>query len=82
MTSQKALRERDLAQAEDHVLQGMQHIAHQREIIAELEGHGHDISTAKAFLHQLEQLQATHLAHRDRLRRELDEDIAGISGAL
>jgi len=60
-----------LAQAERHVAQGERHIARQREIIAELERDGHDTAQARATLAQFEEIQAMHVAERDRLRHEL-----------
>lgn len=62
-----------LAQAERHVRQGAEHIRRQREIIAELEGHGHDSTAAKKLLTQFEEMQALHIADRDRLKSELAE---------
>jgi len=60
-----------LAQAEHHVSVGARHIARQREIIAELERTGADSTEANLLLQLLEELQALHLADRDRLRAEL-----------
>ena len=65
------LRFRHLAQAEGHVVEGMGHIARQQGIVADLKARGQDITQAEQFLDRLEQTQALHLAHRDRLRREL-----------
>jgi len=39
----------------------------------ELERDGHDTVMAKALLVQFEELQAVHIADRDRLRREVGE---------
>ena len=60
-----------LAQAERHISEGECHIARQREIIAELDGSGQYWQIALDLLHQFEQLQALHIADRDRLRKEL-----------
>jgi hypothetical protein len=62
-----------LAQAERHVALGEQHIARQREIVSELEDGSHDAVQARRLLAQFEELQALHIADRDRLRRELAE---------
>jgi hypothetical protein len=74
-----------LAEAEDHVAVGMQHIARQRELIAQLERDGHDVTQARALLEQFEQLQEMHVADRDRLRRSLqglrDDNHASVSSA-
>jgi hypothetical protein len=60
-----------LAQAERHVLKGESHIDRQRQLVAELERDGDDITLATKLLLQFEQLQAMHIADRDRLRQEL-----------
>jgi hypothetical protein len=57
--------------AEEHVAQGMQHIAKQREIIAKLEMAGQDATTAKELLKTFEASQSQHLADRERLSTEL-----------
>jgi hypothetical protein len=61
-----------LAQAEDHVATGIEHIERQQKVIAELERDGHDLTQAKALLDQFEQLQQMHVADRDRLLRNLE----------
>jgi arginine repressor len=63
--------ERHLVQAEQHVALGERHIARQYELVAKLERDGQDATEAKLFLDTLQELQATHIAHRDRLLREL-----------
>ena len=60
-----------LALAEEHVALGAKNVARQREIIAELERDGHDATQAWELLAQLEQLQAMHVADRERLLGEL-----------
>jgi hypothetical protein len=60
-----------LAQARRHVAIGERHIARQRELVIELERDGHDASSAKQLLVQFEELQALHIADRDRLEQEL-----------
>lgn len=75
MPPDRALLQRNFAEAQDHVLRGMQIIARQHEIIAELERDGHDTARARKLLDQFEQTQALHMAHRDRLRQELDRDV-------
>ena len=60
-----------LALAERHVALGAEHVAHQHQIIADLERSGHDATDARLFLAQLQDLQKLHLAHRDRLLKEL-----------
>lgn len=60
-----------LAESDRHVAQGERHIARQHQLIAELERDGHDTTSAIEFLSTLEQTQAMHIAHRDRIRAEL-----------
>jgi Flp pilus assembly protein CpaB len=62
-----------LALALRNVAQAKMHIAQQRENVATLERLGLDTSAAKVALLQFEELQAMHVADRDRLKKELDE---------
>jgi hypothetical protein len=62
-----------LEQAEEHVKAGENNIARQREVITTLEGDGHDTTTARAVLVQFEELQAMHIADRNRIRGELGD---------
>jgi hypothetical protein len=64
---------RHLAEAEEHIATGDKNIARQRDLIAQLERDGHDTTSATTFLHEFEQLQAQHIAERERLLRELGE---------
>jgi hypothetical protein len=61
-----------LAQAEQHVALGERHVRHQREIVGKLQQDGHDAQEALKLLAQFEDLQAMHVADRDRLRKELE----------
>jgi len=61
----------ELEMAERHVLEGEHHVARQREIVAELARDGHNTSKAAILLRTFEDLQAIHVADRDRLRKEL-----------
>jgi len=63
--------ERHLQQAREHVLLGGQHIARQREIVAELTDRGVDPTQAIRLLVNFEETQVMHLAHFDRLKAEL-----------
>jgi hypothetical protein len=56
-----------------HIATGDKNIARQRELIAQLERDSHDTASATTFLHEFEQLQAQHIAERERLLRELGE---------
>ena len=66
----RVLREH-LAEAEAQAAKGLEHIAHQRTIIADLDRDGHDSRTANELLTALLRSQALHEQHRDRLKREL-----------
>jgi hypothetical protein len=59
-----------LAQAERHVNQGERIVTEQRERIYVLRRDGHNVTEAEHLLRQFEQLQAMHIADRDRLRAE------------
>lgn len=67
----RAVLEDHLAQAERHVAEGARHVARQRELVAELKNHGHDWRAAMELLQEFEQMQALHIADRDRLLKEL-----------
>jgi hypothetical protein len=54
-------------------LRRSKNIARQRDVIAQLERGGRDTASARTFLHEFEQLQARHIAERERLLRELSE---------
>jgi hypothetical protein len=56
-----------------HVAIGEKNVARQREIVAWLEGGGHNFRVAKSLLASFEELQNTHIAHRDRLEKALAE---------
>jgi hypothetical protein len=64
---------RHLAEAEEHISTGGKNIARQRDVIAHLEREGRDTASARTFLNEFEQLQARHIAERERLLRELGE---------
>jgi hypothetical protein len=56
-----------LAEAEDHVARGERHIARQRRLIADMERDGKDTFEEKGLLSTLQEIQALHIAERDRL---------------
>ena len=68
---QRADIEQHLAQAEGHVSEGAAIVERQRDLIARLESKGIDTADACRLLSQFEEVQALHVADRDRLRREL-----------
>jgi hypothetical protein len=67
---------RHLEQAEAHVAQGVRHIERQRQIVADLERGGHDAERAREALKLFEDMQALHVANRDRLVGALREEPA------
>jgi hypothetical protein len=69
----RAILESHLAFAEEHVSKSKKHISRQRELIEELERDGHlQLAwSAERLLAQFIELDALHVAHRDRLRLEL-----------
>jgi hypothetical protein len=62
-----------LKQAQLHVALGEKPIARQYDIISELErdGNNSDADQARELLATFEEMQEEHIAHRDRLEREL-----------
>jgi hypothetical protein len=66
-----------LAIAERHVAQGREHLEHQHEIIARLEGAGcsqsETANVARDLLHQMERQLDGHLAECDWLREQLQK---------
>ncbi|MDR9780862.1 hypothetical protein [Rhizobium redzepovicii] len=68
---ERAMVEKHLQQAREHVALGGQHIARQREIVAEMTDRGVDATEAIRLLVNFEESQVMHLAHLDRLNAEL-----------
>ena len=68
----------DLAEIEGHVIAGARHIAHQREIIRQLEragrGNSKTAMIARQLLSSMDVAQRAHIAHRDQLRALLNRD--------
>lgn len=71
----RGMLEQHLAMVEGHVFLGEGHIARQHELIAKLERNGRDSGEARSLLGSFEEMQVMHLAHRDRLQRELAQDL-------
>jgi hypothetical protein len=65
------MRER-LEQAELQVSDGERQVARLRGMIAEFGRQGDDAQPVMNMLHQFERALASHIANRDRLRKELD----------
>lgn len=62
-----------LAQAERHVALSDKHIARRVEIIDHLERLGRSTDLALDVLATYRRLRATHVEHRDMIRRELEQ---------
>ena len=58
--------------SQEHVAKGEQLIARQKGLIAGLASRGADVSLYEALLATFEEIQRQHLAHRDRLARDLE----------
>jgi hypothetical protein len=63
---------RHLVEAEQHIAIGERHVADQERRVAELELHGYDTTAARSLLSAFRLSQAQHIAHRERILRELD----------
>jgi hypothetical protein len=64
-----------LAQAEQRVSRGLEHIEYQRGIVDRLRESGLDTVGAEEMLRYLEESQALYVADRDQLRTEVGEQI-------
>ncbi len=64
---------KQLQEAERYVAEGEDNLRRQRQLIAELEGGGHDASVAKDLLTLFERIQAVHVGARDRAVKEVEE---------
>jgi hypothetical protein len=60
-----------LRRVEGHVTQGEGHLSRQRAIIKTLEDHGTDSREARKLLRTFEEVQAFHVAEKDRLAKVL-----------
>ncbi len=66
--------ERRLADAEQHVVQGLNNIEQHRRLIEKLKRGGNDTTRAEEILKTLLSVQALHEQDRDRLRAELHNE--------
>jgi hypothetical protein len=64
---------RHLAEAEQHIAGGVKHISNQQLLIADLDFRGQDSTLARSILETFCLMQAQHIAHRDRILRELGQ---------
>jgi len=62
-----------LAEAEQHIASGVEHISKQELRIADLDFRGQDSTLARSLLKTFCLLQAQHIAHRDHILRELGQ---------
>ncbi len=60
-----------LAEAEQHVARGARHISNQEIRVADLELLGLDTRLAYSLLETFRLIQVQHVAHRDRILKEL-----------
>lgn len=65
--------EAHLAEAERHVLLGERLVTEQRQRAVELERDGLRVEQARSLLRLFKEIQEMHLAHREKVRKELDE---------
>jgi len=68
--------QRDLAKVEARLREDEQHILHQRAVVQDLEAHHRDPALAQRLLDTFLELQATHLADRDRIAAEIEAEAA------
>ena len=69
--AERKIAEQNLIEADDAIAQGLEDIAKQMQLIAELTREGYDIQAATELLNTLHQNQTLLVEHRDQLRREL-----------
>ena len=62
-----------LAEAERHIALSNRHVARQIEIINELKRDGHSTDLALDVLATYRAVHASHLSHRDFIRKELEQ---------
>jgi hypothetical protein len=67
----KDLTQELVVHAEEVVVHGIELIARQKRLIEDLGRHGRDTSQAERLLNTFVATHESHIAHRDRLRREL-----------
>lgn len=60
-----------LTQAEEHVAKGAALVERERAILEELRRDGHATASSEQLLKTLEETQQLHVAHLERIRREL-----------
>lgn len=69
----RTLLQRHIEQAQDHVVAGRQRIARQTEIVARMSRGGRLADSARALLDAFVEVQQTHEADLERLKKKLGE---------
>jgi hypothetical protein len=64
--------QRELAQVDLHIVEGVTNTAKQLKLIADLERAGHDIAAAESLLAIFEDIQRMHQQDRQAIIQELD----------
>lgn len=72
----RSVLEQHLALAQQHVIEGMDHLARQETIVAELERDGHDTAEALKVLATLRDTQKLHEQEVERIMMELKQQVA------
>jgi hypothetical protein len=67
----------DLAMADRHIATGEEHIARQEELLTSLRARRLPTAEAETLLRLLNETQREHLAHREAIRKAIDEAQAG-----
>jgi hypothetical protein len=73
MPSDRKILSQHLTEAEEHVASGQRIVARQRELVAQLERHGHDSRQARELLAESQATLGHQIDDRNRLRAELGE---------
>jgi predicted RNA methylase len=71
----RSILEKHLAIAQQHVIEGMDHLAQQEQIVAELERDGHDTVEALKILAMLRDTQKLHEQEVQRITMVLKQQI-------
>jgi tRNA U34 5-carboxymethylaminomethyl modifying GTPase MnmE/TrmE len=71
----RAMLEDHLAASERHLAEVQRYVAHQRELVVQLKREGHDTAQDTRLLEQYEEVLAMHVDDRNRLRRQLGQEI-------
>lgn len=72
----RSILEQHLARAQQHVIEGMDHLVRQEEVLAELERDGHDTAEALKILATLRDTQRQHEQEVQRIAAELKQQVS------